>query len=110
MSKTLRTFTQGGWGTNNGSLVTADETKAKHQKRGDYARPKKLKPYIKNDVTYRGKERRAEYPSYSGAKEFATMGNTNVGHKLEVKNSNRSMKKGVRQIANKEIIQQINDI
>ncbi len=100
MSRTKRKVVQGGFGDDNGSVVVMDETKAKHQKRGDWCKPKKLKPYMRGDVPYKGKHKRGEHHSMSNGQ---LMGNTNTGSKLAVNNSNRSLKKGLRQQLKKDL-------
>jgi hypothetical protein len=107
MADTLRKVIQGGYGDNNGSVLIVDETKAKHQKRGDWCKGKKLKPYIKDDVTYRGRYKRGEHVSWSNGQE---MGNTRRGGKIENDNANRSLKKGVRQKAKIELSKELQEL
>lgn len=107
MANTFRKVIQGGWGDNNGAVLIADETKAKHQKRGDWCKGKKLKPYIKDDVPYKGRYKREEHISWSNGQK---MGNTRKGTKVENDNANRSLKKGVRQKAKKELEEELYSI
>lgn len=107
MSNTLRKFIQGGHMDNNGAIIIADETKAKHQKQGYWCSGKKLKPYVKNSVQYDGRYKRGEHYSFSNGEK---MGNTRKGTKIENDNANRSLKKGVRQKAKIEITKELNKI
>jgi hypothetical protein len=106
MSKTLRKITKGGWEDDNGAVMVVDETKAKHEKRDEWCKGKKMKPYMRVDVSYKGKFKRGEHYSYSGGK-FHKMGNTNQGTKTEIANANRSLKKGIRQQLKKELFKQL---
>ena len=107
MSNTNRKIIQGGWDDNNGAVMVLDETKAKHQKRGDWCKEKKMKPYMRVDVPYKGKFKRGEHYSFSGDKRFSKMGNTKKGTKIEIDNANRSLKKGIRQQLKKQLRNEI---
>lgn len=106
MSKTKRTIIRGGWATDNGKLLTVDDTAAKHKKRPGCAAGKRMRPYAKGDNPYKERYKRGEHHSYTGQ----PMGNTRKGTKLENANANRSLKKGARQKAKNELREQIVDI
>src|ERR1017187_3519667 len=101
MSKTLRKIIK----SDNNKLSIVDDTQTKHQKRDDSFKGKKLKPYIKEDTPYKGKYKREEHTS-----KGQRMGNTKHESKLEMKNANRSLKKGVRQQSKMEIKKELDNL
>lgn len=112
MSDTKRKAIQGGHSIDNGAVIKGSERMVNHEKRPDCIRPKKLTPYMRADVPYKGRFKRGEHftMNQSDQQHHAKMGNTSTNTKIENDNANRSLKKSVRQQLKKELSKELNQI
>jgi len=104
MSRTIRTVMD--YQGVNPRLIRCDDTKASTHGNGF---EKRLRPYIRPDVPYKGKYERAQHPiCVNGICHKAR--NTNPGSQIGVNNANRSLKNGLRQQLKRDLDKQLNDL
>lgn len=68
---------------------------------------KRMKPYMREDIPFKGKHIRGEHHSYPDGE---SMGNTRSQYKEGVRNANRSMKKGIRQELERDVLSELMDM